>query len=607
MKFSVEISEKGNGRQVLEFDRPEVTIGRVKGNDIILPKGNISKRHSRIIVKGGAFVVVDLKSTNGTYVNGHKLTSPHVLKHGDQIYIGDFTLTVASQRDAGRTTSARTPLPRTPPVQTPPNQTPAPRPAPPRPPAAAAPPPPPPLPRSALVAPPLPSLDEDAEFIAPIEDYGDASADENAANKTGDQAVGGAALALALRAAAFATLVQGDDIDGLALDAAAAAQAVRRALDNAAAATEWPRGVDRDAVSKDLVREIIGLGPLDPLLQDSAVSKIFANDPHHIFVVRDGRTVACGDIFSSAGSMTHVIGRLLRASRLQLGVSTRIDARLADGSHLSALLPPLAANGPALVLSRPAKPTATLDLLVAAGALSQRMAEFLRTCVRLRQNIVVSNRGDQGGVDVLRAIASAIDGRERIVTIEQVAQLGLPQPNVVNLEAAPVVGERDATTRELVRWALRLEPDRLVVGDCRGGEALDIVQAMGGSLAGSLLLVHGNSAHEGTGNLEAMMQVGAGDASARAMREVLVRAIDVVVQVARFADGAPRVTEIAAVSGMEVDLITMQEIFAYRSEGAGLGGKILGRFLATGAVPHFYDEMQRRGEKLDLGLFREDT
>ncbi|MBN2359612.1 MAG: CpaF family protein, partial [Deltaproteobacteria bacterium] len=260
-----------------------------------------------------------------------------------------------------------------------------------------------------------------------------------------------------------------------------------------------------------------------------------------------------------------------------------------------------------LVLIRPARPTATLELLVADGVLSSAMAEFLRGCVRLRKSIVVSAGHGAGGIELLRAIGCEIGPRERIVTVEQCARLDLPQPNVVSLETAFAAGARDADLRELVRWALRLEPDRLVAGDCRGGEALEILQAMAGPLGGSLLLVHGHSARECTGRIEAMMLLGAGDASARAVREVLARAIDVVVQVSRFADGAPRVTEIAVVNGMEVDLITVQPIFTFCTDGPNQNGQIRGRFLATGAVPHFYSELQRRGEQVDLGLFREDT
>ncbi|MBN2361588.1 MAG: Flp pilus assembly complex ATPase component TadA, partial [Deltaproteobacteria bacterium] len=324
MKLSVEVSEKGNRLQRLEFDRPELTIGRVKGNDIILPKGNVSKRHARIVAKGAALVVVDLKSTNGTYVNGRKLTGPHVLKNGEKIYIGDFDLKVDAPA-----TAARAPSP----------------PSAPRPPA----PPRPPEPRPpALAPPPLPGADE--EFLAPVEDYGDA--DPGLAEGVLDIEVNGApedardSLA-AVQAALFAALSRGEDVDALAGDARATEQAVRRALDLALPGGV-PAGVDRDRVVKRVSAEILGLGPLDRILGDPAVSKVFANDPHRIFVERGGTTAASDEVFSTSESMARVISRLLRVPHRDLAGRPAIDARLADGSRVRALLPPLGARGPVL-------------------------------------------------------------------------------------------------------------------------------------------------------------------------------------------------------------------------------------------------------------------
>jgi len=620
--FSVTINEKGGAPRVMEFDKPEVTIGRVQGNDIILPKGNISKRHSRIVLKDGKFIIVDLKSTNGTYVNGRKITSPHILKDADKIYIGDFTLTVEPQ--GGRAEPAASPAP------------PPPRPQKPAP------------PRRAPEPPPPEEEDDFEEFIAPEEDYGGPSGEEfeefapepeyespetappppppsppRVAVKKSPKRPAAPASASPRRpaaaskrrstsnevpeaqAAVFATLMQKADLAQLADDPAAAEQAVRRAYDEASSQGGLSGSVDGEAVVTRIVTEILGLGPLDALLNDDNVTQIFANSPHSIFVEQGGEIAPHDTTFSNAESMTYVIQKLLRASRATDGDSPIVDTRLVDGTHVSALLPPVGARGPVLTLRKPVQPTASLEQLVADGSLTEGMAEFLQTCVTYRKNVVVSANSAADGTAFLRALASAIGEDERIVTVEEVSQLSLPQSNVVSLEAAPMAGDRGVGIRDLVRMALRLGPDRLVVGDCRGGEALEILQAMGGALDGSLLLVHGHSARDCVSRIEAMALMGGIDATARALREAIVNAVEVIVQVSRFADGIPRITQIAAVSGMEVDLITMQDVFTFRAEGTDKEGNTLGRFLASGVVPLFFEELQKRGEKVNMGIFRE--
>jgi len=237
--------------------------------------------------------------------------------------------------------------------------------------------------------------------------------------------------------------------------------------------------------------------------------------------------------------------------------------------------------------------------------LTQPMAEFLTSCVEFRKNIVVSTNSNADGTALLRAIGERIGENERIVTVEEVAQLNLPQANVVALEAAPLANGRAIGLRDLVRMALRLAPDRLIVGDCRGGEALEVLQAMGGALDGSALLVHCHSPRDCISRLEAMMLMGGVDATSKALREAIAGAVHVIVQLTRYADGVARIAQIAVVTGTEVDLVTMQDIFLFRSEGADKDGNARGRFLPTGVVPRFFEELQRRGEKVNMGLFRE--
>lgn len=643
--FNVVISEKGGSSRVMEFDKPEVTIGRVQGNDIILPKGNVSKRHSRIVLKDSKFIIVDLKSTNGTYVNGRKITSPYILKENDKIYIGDFTLTMDDEAQAE-----------------------------------APPPPPPPPPRPARRHPPEPKVeappppeDDFEEFLAPeddgaLEDFSDfdpADAEPNFADDDnfppepefepeppldplhddasfGDDLVGAdfdpapptappppapprvaikkaprgrepsspsarkqppskqqrIPVSAAAQQAVFAALVKKGQWQKLAHDPKLAEEEVRKALQTIG---RLPSKADPERIVSMVVSELVGLGPLEALLNDSEVSQIFANEPHRLFVERAGELEQCVDSFSCDSSMRFVIERLLSSARsVPAEAAVIIDTRLSNGAHLHAVLPP-AAPTPVFALRKSTQPTATLDRLVEAQVLSQNMAAFLRVCVEHRRNIVISSSNGSDGNALLRAVASCIPEDERVVCIEEVSQLNLAHSNLVQLEAAPSVG---VSLRDLSRQAVRLAPDRVVVGACRGGEALDILEILGGGVDGGMVMVHGHSVRDSISRLEAMMLLGSVDVSARGLREMIASATDIIVQISRFTGGVPKVTEISAVTGTEVDLVTTQEIFSFNSRQLDADGSPIGDFVASGAIPRFYEDLQRRGHKLDRGIFR---
>ncbi|MFH1811760.1 MAG: ATPase, T2SS/T4P/T4SS family [Pseudomonadota bacterium] len=634
--FTVVLTEKGGSSRTMEFDKPEVTIGRVQGNDIILPKGNISKRHSRIVLKDAKFIIVDLKSTNGTYVNGRKITSPHILKDNDKVYIGDFTLTI---EPAGGRADAPPP-----------------------------PPPPPPPPRTAKPPPPTPRKkaepedDDLGEYLAPEADFSSDSVDfvdefdaepglddgdkldefdpefedpapppppppppsaqPRVAVKKAPRArpappprggVRGAPVArpahaaspaARAQAAVFEVLVQNPTWEDVAASPQSAQEAVRRAISEAQAS--FPAGASPDAVSAAVLAELTGLGPLDDLLADASVSQIFANAPHCLFVERNGEIEATDAVFSSDDSMSFVIRKLLATARSQVGEGLLHDVRLTDGTHLCAMLPPVGAAGPVLTLRKVSQHTVTLDKLVDNSVLSARMAEFLQTCVEQRKNILISSNNSADGLALLRAIANMLPQDERLICIEEVAQLNLPQPNVVSLEAAPAVGIGGVTLRDLARSAIRLAPDRLIVGDCRGAEALDLLQIFGGAVDGSVLLVHGHGVRDAMTRIEAMASLGSSDVSPRSLRELMASAIEVVVQITRYASGVPRVSQISVISGMEIDLVTTQDIFSFRNEGSDRDGNQKGRFQASGVVPRFFEELQRQGEPVNMGLFRDE-
>ena len=402
----------------------------------------------------------------------------------------------------------------------------------------------------------------------------------------------------AAQAAVFAVLVKKGKWQKLAEDAALAEAEVRKALKLVG---KLPSKADPERIVQNVVSELVGLGPLDGLIDNKEVSQIFANDPHHVFVERAGEIEANAQTFSCDASMQLVIRRLCKNARTQVGEKDLIiDARLSNGAQLNAVLPPAAPT--ALFSLRKSTPaTTTLDRLVEADVLSANMASFLQVCVEHRRNIIVSASNPSDGNALLRAIAANIPDDERVICIEEVAQLNLDQANLVQLEAAPRAG---VSLRDLSRQAIRLAPERIVVGACRGGEALDILEILGGGVDGGLVMVHGHSVRDCISHLEAMMMLGSVDVSARGLRELIASSADIIVQISRFSGGAPRVTEISAVTGTEVDLVTTQEFFSFDAKESNESGQPVGDFVATGAIPRFYEDLQRRGVKLDRGIFR---
>jgi len=286
-----------------------------------------------------------------------------------------------------------------------------------------------------------------------------------------------------------------------------------------------------------------------------------------------------------------------------------VDARLADGSRVNAIIPPLALKGPCITIRKFKRDLLTTDNLIDFGTLTPQMAEFLDTCVKMRRNIVISGGSGAGKTTLLNVLSSYIPGRERIVTIEDAAELLLPQEHVVSLESRPSnsEGKGQITIRDLVRNSLRMRPDRIVVGECSGGEALDVLQAMNTGHDGSLTTLHASSAREALGRLETMVLMGGMELPVRAIREQIASAVNLIVQQTRFADGTRKVTAISEISGMKMDVITMEDVFTFKQDGFDGDGKVSGKFIATGFVPRFYDDLQRRGVPVNMDIFREEA
>jgi pilus assembly protein CpaF len=285
-----------------------------------------------------------------------------------------------------------------------------------------------------------------------------------------------------------------------------------------------------------------------------------------------------------------------------------VDARLADGSRVNAIIPPLALKGPAITIRKFKKDLLSGQDLISFGTLTAQMAEFLDTCVKVRKNIVISGGTGSGKTTLLNVLSSYIPETERIVTIEDAAELQLAQDHWIQLESRPanIEGKGEITIRDLVRNSLRMRPDRIVVGECRGGEALDMLQAMNTGHDGSLTTLHANTPRDALSRLETMVLMSGMELPMKAIREQIANAVNLIVQQTRFADGSRRIAAISEISGMEMDVITMQDIFVFKQEGFDAEGRVEGKFVATGFVPKFFDDLQRRGIPVNMDIFREE-
>ena len=659
MPFSVILTEKGGATQRLDFESEEITIGRVDENDICLPKGNISKKHTKIVVKDGKIIVLDLKSTNGTYVNGKKLAGPQVITPTDKVYIGDFILNIEppdlapaeGQADGDPVESEPTMAPQ---QQGDDNATDQPQYAGPEATRREGYPEAEPAEEALPEAEPEPEDEESIPTPAPIRKVPAAAPKPVAAAAKPAPAPARSALASAKAAAAAAArpalkavpaaraspakkpvaanaaeeyaltlnlvhdrLIEALDLRRLDLDALGSEElwkktetTIRAIVTRMDSTGELDAHVDREELVRDVLNEALGLGPLEIYLADETVSEIMVNSPTQVYVERDGKLMRVDKAFSSAAAVLGVIERIVAPLGRHIDESSPlVDARLADGSRVNAIIPPLALKGPCITIRKFKRDLLTSNNLIDFGTLTEQMAEFLDTCVKVRRNIVISGGTGSGKTTLLNILGSYIPERERIVTIEDAAELQLPQDHVVSLEARPsnIEGKGQITIRDLVRNSLRMRPDRIVIGECRGGEALDMLQAMNTGHDGSLTTLHANSPRDALSRLETMVLMSGMDLPIRAIREQIANAVNLIIQQTRFADGTRKVTAISEVSGMEMDIITMQDIFTFKQEGFDADGKVEGRFIATGFVPKFSDDLQRRGIPVNMDIFREEA
>ena len=363
---------------------------------------------------------------------------------------------------------------------------------------------------------------------------------------------------------------------------------------------------DRERLVEELISEILGLGPIEPLLKDPSVTEVMVNGPDSIYIERKGRLQKTDVRFRNTEHLMHIIDRIVTAVGRRVDESSpMVDARLADGSRVNVIIPPLSLSGPCVTIRKFSKDVLTVDKMIEFGSFDQRMAEFLEDCVKGRLNIVVSGGTGSGKTTLLNVLSSYVPATERIVTLEDSAELQLKQDHVVTLETRPpnIEGEGEVTMRDLVRNALRMRPDRIIVGECRTGEALDMLQAMNTGHDGSMTTAHANSARDALSRLETMVLMSGMELPLRAIRSQIASAVDIIVQIARLRDGSRKIINIAEVTGMEGDIITLQDLFYFENHGVDQDGRITGAFLTSGLRPLCTEKLAMNGVTLPPDLF----
>ncbi len=367
-----------------------------------------------------------------------------------------------------------------------------------------------------------------------------------------------------------------------------------------------PAGLEPRGLAKEIFDEAVGLGPLEDLLADESVTEIMVNGPSQVYVERAGKLELTDCNFINDASVNLIIERIVSPIGRRIDESQPyVDARLADGSRVNAVIHPLSLIGPCITIRKFSKEPFTVQDLINFGTLTPAVAEFLRVCVVLRKNIIVSGGTGSGKTTLLNVLSSYLPDDERILTIEDAAELRLTQEHIVRLEARPanIEGRGAVSIRDLVRNALRMRPDRIVVGECRGSEALDMLQAMNTGHEGSLTTIHANTPRDALARLETMVLMSGMELPIRAIREQVASAVHLICQISRFSDGSRKVSKITEVSGMEQDCITLQDLFDFKQTGLDEAGNVQGALHPTGAVPTFVAEIAVRGIPFDRTIF----
>lgn len=540
-------NRNGNVKEI-PLNRSRFTVGRSDYNDLVLPRKAISREHCVIYRKGAKYLLRDLGSEFGTLLDQQKVAEDTELKHGSRITLGEFEILF---REGGEAPS-------------------------------------------------------DVSQEAP------ANADPNAEGYIG---AGEEDMALAVQRVVHLTLFEAKElknVDFEAMDDAEAREICEkvavRIIRELATQRRISPDVDKRLLLKAVLDEALGLGPLEDLLADDNVSEIMVNAWNRIFVeTRDKGMILSEKKFTTDDQVVNVIRRIVSPLGRRINEQQPlVDARLKDGSRVNAIIPPLAVSGPSLTIRKFPKGRLGVEDLVNFKSVTWPMAKFLELAVRERLNVVISGGTGSGKTTLLNIISSFIPEHERIVTVEDVSELKLPQLHVVTLEAraANLEGQGEITIRDLVKNCLRMRPDRIVIGECRSGEALDMLQAMNTGHDGSLTTLHSNNPRDCMARMETLVMMSGMDLPLKAIRDQMASAVHLVVQQARLADGSRKVTHITEVCGMEGEIITLQDVFLFHQTGFDRNGKVIGYHDATGSIPSFVQKLRRRGIKVDMSIFK---
>ena len=577
------ITPDGN-KDYLNFTKPDITIGRTADCDVVVPKKNVSKRHARIYLDKKRFFIMDLNSTNGTLLNGNRIENAENFIETDIINIGGVKIQQIKGDSNQKSTHKIPDLPKN------------------------------------ISSPPQVIKPETSKDLPVLENRSSVNNESKApvvtpsknSNVNENKSIPNSSYANLLRSVHERLLDHMDlrRMDILKLNdhelKTNTEQQVTTIVNRMSKENEIPSYINTDDLITDVINEALGLGPLESFLMDDSISEIMVNHSKQIYIEREGKITLSDKTFSSNQAILGVIERIVAPLGRRIDESSPlVDARLKDGSRVNAIIPPLALKGPCITIRKFKKDVLQITDLIKYGSVTPEMGDFLQVCVEQRKNIVISGGTGSGKTTTLNLMSSFIPNNDRIVTIEDAAELQLPQDHLVSLESRPanLEGKGEIAIRDLVRNSLRMRPDRIVVGECRGGEALDMLQAMNTGHDGSLTTVHANGPRDALARLETMVLMSGMELPIKAIREQVSSAIDVIVQQTRFSCGSRKITHITEVTGMEVDIITLQDIFLFKQTGFDSKGNTQGYHTATGFIPSFFEDMKARGFKIDMSLF----
>ena len=555
MVARLNIESGGKSRMVEIPENSVLSLGRLESSDIVLNDMAVSRRHATIFSNGGECFIEDNASTAGTWINGEKILGRRKISNSDKIKIGSFEITV-SMPERGQPVAGRIiPLPEN-------------------------------APQNSSSRMPLYDVQTSTEMYSDI--------------------------MLELARTVQSRVLEILNMSGTSankISAEAMKPKVEDALEQILREIRHriPSGIQIEKFRAVLMDDLIGFGPLSPLLRDPDISEIMINGPDNIFIESKGIQYRTAVRFNGESHLQSIIQRIVEPLGRHIdAASPMVDARLDDGSRVNAVIPPLSLDGSLVTIRKFASKKLTDDDLIKFGSLNRPMALFLKEAVRSRQNILVSGGTGSGKTTLLNILSQFIPEKERVITVEDSAELKLSHENLCRLEARPanIEGQGRVTIRDLVINTLRMRPDRIIVGECRGAEALDMLQAMNTGHDGSMTTCHANNPRDALSRLENMVMMAGFELPSSAIREQIASAINLIVQQTRMPDGSRKIVKITEVCGRENNTILLQDIFSYELEGYDENFKVVGRHTATGNIPRFIEELRQSGDlKLDMSVF----